>query len=87
MNTQVFFLIIERFNNGDVKFNLGTNWSFLFNNNWYPSRAFMNSYFSELGEDREYNLHQSVFELSKFIPITSAFVAYNNHLPISNLTI
>ena len=72
MNTQVFFLIIERFNNGYVKFNLGENWSFLYNNQCYPSRAFIKAYHLELGEDKEFNLHQSVFQLSKFIPITSA---------------
>jgi hypothetical protein len=82
MNTQVFFLTIERFNNGIVKFNLGKKWSFLFNNQWYPSRA----YYSELGEDRQCNLHLSVFELSKFIPITTAYISYKSHLPISNLT-
>ena len=51
MNAHAFFLTIERFNNGNIKFNLGKNWSFLFNNNWYPSMAFMNAYFAELGED------------------------------------
>jgi hypothetical protein len=86
MNAHAFFLTIERFNNGNIKFNLGKNWSFLLNNNWYPSRAFMNAYFAELGEDGGHNLHQSVFELTKFIPITSAYISYNNHLPISNLT-
>lgn len=86
MNTQVFTTVIDRFNNGNIKFNLGSNWSFLFNNNWYPSRAFIKAYHLELGEDKEFNLHQSVFELSKFIPITSANIFYENHLPISNLT-
>jgi hypothetical protein len=86
MNTQVFFLTIERFNNGHVKFNLGEKWSFLFNNQWYPSRAFMNAYYFELGEDRQCNLHRSLFELSKFIPITSAYISYESNLPVSNLT-
>jgi hypothetical protein len=84
MNIHVFAIVTTRFNNGDVKFNLGSNWSFLFNNQWYPTRAFMKAYFTELGEDSEYNLHQSVFELSKFIPIVSADIEYLNYLPVQN---
>ena len=84
MNTQVFFSVIDQFNQGHVRFNLGTNWSFLFNNQWYPSRAFMIVYYQQLGQKNEYNLHQAVFELSKFMPIVSADISYDNYLPIAN---
>ena len=82
MNTQVFFTVIEQFNNGNVRFNLGTKWSFLFNNHWYPTRAFMIAYSQQLGVNNEYNLHQAVFELSKFIPTISADISYVSHFPV-----
>ena len=84
MNSQIFILTIEQFNQGNVNFNLGTNWSFLFNNLWYPSRAFMIAYCQQLGQNNEYNLHQAVFELSKYIPIVSADITYSNNLPVAN---
>jgi hypothetical protein len=84
MNTQMFFSVIDQFNQGNIQFNLGTNWSFLFNNQWYPTRAFMRAYFQQLGQNNDYNLHQSVFELSKFIPIVSADITYNYCLPVAN---
>jgi hypothetical protein len=44
MNNQIFFQAISNFDNGQVNFNLGENWSFLFNQKWYPTRAFMRHY-------------------------------------------
>ena len=84
MNIQVFTSAIDNFNDGNIKFNLGSNWSFLYNNHWYPTRAFMITYSKQLGENKDYNLHQAVFELSKFIPITSANISYISQLPVSN---
>jgi len=84
MNTQVFFSVIDQFNYGNIQFNLGTNWSFLFNNQWYPTRAFMIAYCQRLGQNNDYNLYQAVFELSKFIPIASADITYDNCLPVAN---
>ena len=85
MNTQIFFSVIEHFNRGAIQFNLGTNWSFLFNNQWYPTRAFMIAYYQQLGQNNECNLHQAVFELSKFMPIVSADITYANYLPVANI--
>ncbi len=84
MNTQLFFSIIEYFNRGDIQFNLGTN-CFFFNNQWYPTRAFMITYYQQLGQNNECNLYQAVFELSKFMPIVSADVTYVNYLPVANI--
>jgi hypothetical protein len=84
MNTEVFFSLIDQFNKGEIQFNLGANWSFLFNNQWYPTRAFMVNYYRQLGQNNDYNLHQAVFELSKFIPIVSAEITYHNCLPTAN---
>jgi hypothetical protein len=58
---------------------------FMFNNQWYPTRAFMIAYCQQLGQNNEYNLHQAVFELSKFIPIVSADITYGNYLPVANI--
>jgi len=85
MNTQIFFSVIEHYNRGDIQFNLGTNWSFLFNNQWYPTRAFMIAYYQQLGQNNECNLHQAVFELSKFMPIVSADITYDNCFPVANI--
>lgn len=85
MNTQVFFNLIEQFNRGTIQFNLGTKWSFLFNNQWYPTRAFMSAYNQQLGVNTDINLHQAVFELSKFISISSADITYNNNMPVPNI--
>ncbi len=85
MNMHVFSSLIDQFNNGGIQFNLGTNWSFLFNNQWYPTRAFMIAYYQQLGQDINCNLYQATFELYKFIPIVSADITYVNYLPISNL--
>jgi hypothetical protein len=85
MNSQIFLQVITQFNQGSIQFNLGEKWSFLFNNHWYPTRAFMKNYFQQLGQPTDCNLHNAVFEISKFIPVISANVMYNNHLPIRNL--
>jgi hypothetical protein len=85
MNNQIFISLIESFNRGEIQFNLGTNWSFLFNNHWYPTRAFMSAYNQELGQNADINLYQAVFELSKFMPIISADIKYNDNLPVSNI--
>ena len=85
MNVHVFFSVIDRFNSGQIQFNLGTNWSFLFNNQWYPTRAFMIAYYQQLGQNHECNLHQAIFELSKFMPIVSADITYGNNLPVANI--
>jgi hypothetical protein len=87
MNIQVFTSAIDNFNDGNIKFNLGSNWSFLYNNHWCPTRSFMITYSKQLGENKDYNLHQAVFELSKFIPITSADISYESHLPVLNVII
>lgn len=85
MNTQVFFSVIDQFNQGHIQFNLGTNWSFLFNNQWYPTRALMITYYQQLGQNNECNLYQAVFELSKFMPMVSADITYDNCFPVGNI--
>jgi|LakMenEpi03Aug12_release.lakeMendotaPanAssembly.Ray.scaffolds.fasta_scaffold936040_1 hypothetical protein len=84
MNNQIFFQAISNFDNGQVNFNLGENWSFLFNQKWYPTRAFMRHYL-EIAErpNDNVNLHQSVFELSKFISIYSSEINYVEHRPVN----
>lgn len=85
MDTQIFFSIIEHFNRGAIQFNLATNWSFLFNIQWYPTRAFMITYYQQLGQTNECNLYQAVFELSKFMLIVSAAITYDNCFPVANI--
>ena len=85
MNTQVFFSVVNQFDQGNIQFNLGTKWSFLFNNKWYPTRAFMITYYQQLGQNNECNLYQAVFELSKFVPTVSSDVTYSNYLPVVNV--
>ncbi len=85
MNTQIFLSVIEHYNRGDIQFNLGINWSFLFNNQWYPTHAFMITYYQQLGQNNECNLYQAVFELSKFMPIVSADITYDNCFPVANI--
>ena len=84
MNNQVFFQAISNFDNGQVTFNLGENWSFLFNQKWYPTRAFMRHYLllNRTPNDK-ITLHQSVNELSKFIPVFSSEVNYTEHIPVN----
>lgn len=82
MNTNVFLAVIEQFNQGEIEFNLGANWSFLFNNKWYPTMSFMKQYYRHLGQHQEYNLYQSAFELSKFIPLVSVEINYINNFPV-----
>ena len=82
MDTQVFLIVVNAFNHGNIAFHLGNNWSFLFNNNWYPVHAFMNDYNNRIGIQQEFNLHRSVFELSKFMPITTANINFQNHYPV-----
>jgi hypothetical protein len=82
MNHQVFLAVVEQYNQGEVEFNLGTNWSFLFNNKWYPTMSFMKQYYRQLGQDQEYNLYKSAFELSKYIPLISAEINYINNYPV-----
>jgi hypothetical protein len=84
MNNQVFFQAISNFDNGQVTFNLGQNWSFLFNQKWYPSRAFMRHYLELSGQPNDQIvLYQAITELSKFIPVFSSEVNYTEHLPIN----
>jgi len=84
MNTELFFQAISNFDNGIVNFNLGTNWSFLFNQKWYPTRAFMRHYLELNGTpDDNIILYKSVNELSKFIPIFSSEVHYTEHRPVN----
>lgn len=85
MNTAIFCSIIDNFNRGNIRFNLGTNWSFLFNNHWYPTRVFMIAYYQQSEQNNECNLYQAVFELSKFMPIVSADITYDNYLPVPNI--
>jgi len=82
MNTQVFLEVLEQYNLGEVQFNLGPNWSFLFNNKWYPILSFMRQYYTHLHQNQEYNLYQSAFELSKFMPLISAEIDYINNFPV-----
>ena len=84
MNTMHFFQAISDFDNGMVNFNLGDKWSFLFNQKWYPTRAFMRHYLELNGTPNDnIVLYQSVNELSKFIPVFSSEVNYTEHLPIN----
>ena len=84
MKMEVFAKAINQFDKGIMEFNLGTKWSFLFNNKWYPTHAFMKAYYQQQSINKEYNLHQSVFELSKFMSVISAEKTYFNCLPIEN---
>lgn len=83
MNHTVFIQVIARFDQGQVAFNRGRTWSFLFNQRWYPVHAFMAEYNSLLGIPNQKNLHSSVFELSKLFPVTTAEIEFANHLPVS----
>lgn len=83
MNHTVFIQVIARFDQGQVAFNRGRTWSFLFDQKWYPVHAFMAEYNSLMGIPGQMNLHSSVFELSKFFPIATAEIEYLNHLPVS----
>ena len=84
MNNQIFVLLIESYNRGEVKFNHGTNWSFLFNNHWYPARSFMLSYYQQIGQNTNINLHRAVFELSKFMPVTTSDITFKDNFPVIN---
>lgn len=81
MNHIVFNQVVDRFNNGQVQFNLGRKWSFLFDQKWYPVHAFMAEYNVIMGIGNEMNLHSSVFTISKFIPVVTAEIEFVNHLP------
>jgi hypothetical protein len=83
MNYIVFNQVIERFNNGQVQFNLGRKWSFLFDQKWYPVHAFMAEYNVIMGITNEMNLYSSVFELSKVFPLSTAEIEFVNHLPVN----
>jgi hypothetical protein len=83
MNHIVFNQVIDRFNNGQVQFNLGRKWSFLFDQKWYPVHAFMAEYNVIMGVTNEMNLHSSVFTISKFIPVSTAEIEFVNHLPVN----
>lgn len=83
MNEIVFNQVVASFNNGQVNFNLGYKWSFLYNQKWYPVHAFMAEYNAIMGIGNEMNLHASVFTLSKFIPTATAEIDFVNHLPKS----
>lgn len=83
MNHIVFSQVVDRFNNGQVQFNLGIKWSFLFNQKWYPVHAFMAEYNVIMGIENEMNLHSSVFALSKFIPTATAEIEFVDHLPVN----
>ena len=83
MNYIVFNQVIDRFNNGQVQFNLGRKWSFLFDQKWYPVHAFMAEYNVIMGITSETNLYLSVFELSKLFPIVTAEIEFVYHLPVN----
>ena len=83
MNQLVFNQVVERFNNGQVLFNRGDNWSFLYAQKWYPVHAFMAEYNLIMGVNREVNLHSAVFELSKLLPIATAEIRFTECLPMS----
>tara|TARA_B100001287_G_C22431142_1_gene411428 strand:- start:155 stop:412 length:258 start_codon:yes stop_codon:yes gene_type:complete len=83
MNNEEFNKAIVNFNDGKVKFNKGDNWSFLYNQKWYPTRAFMRHYYFLIGQRKDdLTLHFAVYELSKHIPVVSCQVEYKNHRPI-----
>lgn len=84
MKLEVFTHLINQFDNGDVQFNLGDKWSFLFNNKWYPIHAFMKEYYKYEKIEKECNLHQAVFELSKFIPLFSSEKSFYHNYPVEN---
>jgi hypothetical protein len=81
MNHIVFNQVVDRFNNGQVQFNLGRKWSFLFDQKWYPVHAFVAEYNVIMGIGNGMNLHSSVFAISKFIPVVTAEIEFVNHLP------
>jgi hypothetical protein len=84
MNNELFFQAITNFNNGLIAFNLGSNWSFLFNQKWYPTRAFYRHYLELNGMANDnVNLHQSVNEVSKYIPIFSSEINYTENIPVN----
>jgi hypothetical protein len=83
MNQLVFNQVVERFNNGQVLFNRGANWSFLYAQKWYPVHAFMAEYNLIIGVNREMNLYAAVFDLSKFLPIATAEIRFTECLPVS----
>jgi hypothetical protein len=83
MNQLVFNQVVERFNNGQVLFNRGDNWSFLYAQKWYPVHALMAEYNLITGVNREMNLHSAVFELSKLLPIATAEIRFTECLPMS----
>ena len=84
MNTELFFQAISNFDNGIVNFNLGSKWSFLLNQKWYPTRAFYRHYLELNGTPNDkITLHQSAYDLSKFIPVYSSEVNYKEHLPVN----
>ena len=84
MNTKHFFQAISDFDNGMVNFNLGDKWSFLFNQKWYPTRAFMRHYLQLIGEaNDQIVLYQAVNDLSKFIPVFSHQVNFIDHSPVN----
>ncbi|MEY4860711.1 MAG: hypothetical protein RL059_410 [Bacteroidota bacterium] len=82
MNREVFNQVIEDFNSGHVNFNLGYNWSFLFDQKWYPCRRFLIEYEQILEVNRNINLHQSVFELSKWFPVVTSEIEFLDHFPV-----
>lgn len=81
----MFFKVSDDFNIGRIPFNLGTNWSFLYNNQWHPKCAFMITYYQQLDQNNECNLYHAVFELSKFIPVISADINYKTTMPILHI--
>jgi len=82
MNKEVFNQLIESFNQGEIEIHIGLNWCFLYDNKWYPSFRFMSAYY-ELNEDINLNLYRAVFELSKFFPVVSAQLNFENNFPIT----
>lgn len=84
MDTITFFQTIKEFDNGYNGYNLGENWSFLFNQKWYPTRAFMVRYMFNLNGERadDMNLQKAIHELSKMFPIYSKQVVYTIHQPV-----
>jgi hypothetical protein len=82
MNHLVFMNVINQFNNGQGNFNKGTTWAFLYDQKWYPVKAFMETYNSQIGINAP-NTHTAVFQLSNFFPVTTAQIAFLNRLPVS----
>jgi hypothetical protein len=82
INYPVFMNVMNQFNNGQGNFNRGTTWAFLYDQKWYPVKAFMETYNAQIGMNSP-NTHTSVFQLSNFFPVITAQITFENRMPVS----